>query len=123
MAGFTALALLLAMLGVSAVMAHLVAARTREFGIRMALGATPANIASLVSRHTLWPVLFGLGAGLAAALGLSRLVQSFLYGVTPTDAATYLSAIAAVALATPIAIAGPLRRATAVECTVALREE
>jgi putative ABC transport system permease protein len=120
---FAGLALLLAMIGVHSVLANLVASRTREIGIRMALGATPAGIGTLIARQSLSPVLFGLVAGLAGGAALGRVIRSMLFQVAPDDPVTFAVSAAAIAAATPIAIWYPVRRATHVECTVALREE
>jgi putative ABC transport system permease protein len=120
---FAALALLLAMIGVHSVLANLVAARTREIGIRMALGSTPAGIGRLIAGQTVPPVAAGVAVGLAGSLALGRVIQSMLFQVAPYDPLTLSLAAAAVAIATPLAIWWPVRRATRVECTVALRDE
>jgi predicted permease len=120
---FAGLALLLAMIGVYSVLANLVASRTREIGIRMALGATPQGIGRMVAAQSLWPVLGGLVVGLAASLAVSRLLTDFLFGVSPADPLTFALTVSAIAIAAPLAVWGPVRRATRVECTVALREE
>jgi ABC-type antimicrobial peptide transport system permease subunit len=117
------LALLLAAIGLYGVMAHSVARRIREIGIRMALGARRGEVLWLILRDV--ALMIGLGAliGLPAAFGLTRLVSSFLYGLTPQDplsiAASTLVLIAITALAGYI----PARRATAVDPMVALRHE
>jgi putative ABC transport system permease protein len=120
---FAGLALLLAMIGVSVILAGLVASRTREIGIRIALGATPADVGLTIAGQTLRPLAIGLILGLGGSLMLSRVIESFLIGIAPTDPVTYLLAIATVAVAAPPAVWAPLRRATRIECTVALREE
>jgi predicted permease len=120
---FAGLALTLAMVGVHSVLAHLVASRTREIGIRMALGATPAGIARLMAGQSLRPMLFGLGAGLLASAALGRVIGSMLFQVPPYDPVTFALSIAGILAVTPLAIWMPVRRATRVECTEALRED
>jgi putative ABC transport system permease protein len=120
---FAGLALLLSMIGVYSVLANLVASRIREIGIRMALGATPAAIGRMVAGQSLKPLAIGLALGLAGSLALSRVLTSLLIGVAPNDPVTFLLAIASVVLVAPLAVWAPVRRATRVECTVALREE
>ncbi|PYT14607.1 MAG: multidrug ABC transporter substrate-binding protein, partial [Acidobacteria bacterium] len=80
-AAFAILATALAMLGLYGVMAHGVARRTREIGIRMALGAAPRRIGSMIMREIVWILGFGLGVGIPAALASTRLIESRLYGV------------------------------------------
>jgi ABC-type antimicrobial peptide transport system permease subunit len=104
-------------------MAFTVARRTREIGVRMALGAAAADVMWLVMREVLWLVTSGATIGLIAALALSRLVQTQLYGITPHDPSTIV--VAAVALGIVAAVAGyiPARRATRVNPVLALRYE
>ncbi len=120
---FAILATVLAMLGLYGVMAHSVARRTREIGIRMALGAQPAGIRGMVLREMLWILLAGLGAGIPAALAISRLTRSQLYGVKAYDAVVV--ALAALALAATAVAAAylPARRASQVSPMSALRYE
>ncbi len=120
---FAALALTLGMLGIYGVLAGLVASRVREIGIRMAIGATPAQIGALVLGQSMMPVAAGLAAGLAASLALGRFLESLLFQVRPRDPLTLGLALAAVLAAAPLAVWVPLRRATHVDCTVALHEE
>ena len=120
---FGALATLLAAVGLYGVMAFMVTRRTREIGIRMALGAGGGSVVWLIMREVLILAITGLAIGLAAATGLTRLIEAQLFGVKATDIATMLFAtfgIAAVAL-----LAGylPARRATAVDPIRALRFE
>jgi putative ABC transport system permease protein len=120
---FGLLALLLAAVGLYGVMAYAVSQRTREIGIRMALGARRADILNLVLREGMAVVAVGAGAGLVGAFAASRLVVSFLYGVGGTDATTYALTAAVLAAIGFVAILVPARRATKVNATVALRSE
>jgi predicted permease len=121
--GFGVLATLLAAMGLYGVMAYTVTRRTREIGIRMALGARRGDVAWLVMREVLILLAVGLVIGVPAALGLSRFVQAQLYGIKPADAATM--ALAIVGIATVASLAGylPGRRATRVDPMQALRWE
>jgi predicted permease len=120
---FAALALLLAAAGVYGVMSYLVSRRTRELGIRMALGARPHDVMRQVMQENLTLVLVAVVAGLGGAWALTRYLKTMLYGVTAMDAATL--AIAPVVLAVTVALAslGPARRAGRVDPMTALREE
>ena len=120
---FGILATLLAAIGLYGVMAFMVARRTREIGIRMALGASGASVVWLVMREVLILAATGLAIGLGSALGLTRLVEAQLFGVKPTDVATLI--VAALGIATVAMLAGylPARRATAIHPMRALRFE
>jgi predicted permease len=120
---FGFLATLLAVIGLYGVMAYTVARRTREIGIRMALGAFQKHVIWMVMREVLVLVAIGIVAGLGAALALTRLVQAQLYGITPSDPATL--AIAALGLAAVACAAGfvPALRASRVDAMNALRYE
>ncbi|MEO8099210.1 MAG: ABC transporter permease [Acidobacteriota bacterium] len=120
---FAGVALVLAMVGVYSVLTNLVASRTREIGIRMALGASPAGIGRMVAAQSFRPIVIGMLVGLGVSLGLSRLIESMLFQVKPHDPLTLGLAATAILLAAPLAIWIPVRRATRVECTVVLREE
>ncbi len=121
--GFALFALLLAAVGIYGVIAGQVAQRTQEIGVRMALGARPADVARLIARGGGAPVLAGLAVGLAAALGLGRYLSAMLYGVSAQDPAT-LAAVAAILLAcAALALALPARRAARVDPAIALRVE
>ena len=108
---FAALALVLGMLGVYGVLSNLVAARVREIGIRMAIGASPASIGKLVVRQSITPVAIGVVAGLAATAVLGRFLESLLFQVRPRDPLTLTLAACAVLAMCPLAIYLPLRRA------------
>jgi predicted permease len=120
---FGALATLLAVIGLYGVMAYTVARRTREIGVRMALGAVAGDVIWLVMRDVLVLVGSGLVLGLVAAWGLSRLVTSQLYGVSGSDPLTMAGACFALALVAAIAGYIPARRATRVNPVLALRYE
>jgi predicted permease len=120
---FGGLATLLAAIGLYGVMAFTVSRRTREIGIRMALGANSGSVIRLIMKEVLLLAGAGLAIGLAAAIGLTRLVEAQLFGVKPTDLTTLL--LATLGIATVVALAGylPARRATAIDPMHALRFE
>ena len=120
---FGALALLLAAIGVYGLRAYDVARRTREIGIRIALGATTGNVAALVLRDGLWTTGAGLIAGFLLALGLGQVVSGLLYEVSPFDPLTMAVAAAALSGATLLATYFPARRATRIAPLEALRTE
>lgn len=121
--GFAGVALLIAIAGVFGVMTFLVNSRTREIGIRMALGAAPGQVSRFVLASSLWLILLGLAVGLAAALAAARYIESQLFGVTPTDPVTLLSVAAVVAVAATLATWHPARRASRVDPAITLRAE
>jgi len=118
---FAALALLLASLGVYSVMAHLVAFRTSEIGIRMALGATPGAVMRMVLGHSSRLTLAGIVLGVAGGLAVSRLIRQVLFEVDPADPRIYLAVSATLLLVAACASWFPARRATRVDPVVALR--
>jgi ABC-type antimicrobial peptide transport system permease subunit len=111
MAGFSMLALLLASLGIYAVVAFAVEHRTRELGIRTALGATRADLIGMVVRDTLAVVGLGLGTGLALAMLAARGLEGVLFGVAPADGATFVGALVLLLAASFLAAFLPARRA------------
>jgi putative ABC transport system permease protein len=120
---FALVALLLTAVGLHGLLAYSVTSRTREIGLRVALGALPADVGRLVLRQGLGLTLTGIALGLAIALYATRLLERLLYGVEATDGLTFL-AVAAVLLAVAgLACGLPLRRALAVDPSVALRHE
>jgi predicted permease len=120
---FSTLALLLAAIGLYGVLAYSVGQRTREIGIRMALGATRTNILRLVVRQGMGMVVIGLGVGLLFSLALARLLDRFVYGVTSRDPATILMAAVLLCAVGAMACWLPARRATHVDPLRALRQE
>jgi len=121
--GFGVLALILAALGIYGVLSYSVSRRTREIGVRMALGATRRDVAGLVVREGLLMTAAGVVLGLAAALGLTRFLEKVLYEVRPGDPVTYVAVAAILMGVALVATWLPARRATAVDPLVALRAE
>ena len=117
---FAGTALLLAALGTYGVVSFAVQQRTREFGIRLAIGADAARVRALVLRQAMRLVLAGAGLGLAGALVAGRVVETLLFGVTPFDVGSYAAATAALALAVLGAAWWPARRASRVNPLIAL---
>jgi predicted permease len=122
-AAFALTALVLALTGIYGVMAYAVTQRTQEIGIRMALGATSANVMRLMLRFGLQLTGIGIGLGLAGAFGVTRLLATMLFEVKPTDPLTFVDAAALLTVAALLACWLPARRATKVEPMVALRTE
>ncbi|MGB9465256.1 MAG: FtsX-like permease family protein [Candidatus Acidiferrum sp.] len=120
---FAALGLAAALLGVYGVVSYSVARRTQEIGVRMALGAARSDFLRMVLRQGLTLVAFGAAIGAAGALGATRVLTSELYGVTPTDPATFSAAIALMLLVGGFACWIPARRAMRVDPMVAFRYE
>ncbi|HEX4949280.1 MAG TPA: ABC transporter permease [Blastocatellia bacterium] len=120
---FALLGLVLAAVGIYGVMSYAVAERTNELGIRIALGASSRDVLRLILKHGLQLAVIGLGIGLVGALGLTRVMKGFLFGVSATDPATFaLIALLLLAVA-GLACYWPARRATKVDPLVALRYE
>jgi len=117
------MALLLGVVGIYGVISYSVSQRTREIGIRLALGAPAANVRALFLRYALTLVGIGAAIGLAAAAGLSRLLTSLLFGVDPADPLTYISVAALLMLFAAAAAYIPARRATGIDPVNALRSE
>ncbi|MBA3258132.1 MAG: FtsX-like permease family protein [Gemmatimonadales bacterium] len=117
------LALLLGLVGVYGVTSYLVTQRTREVGLRLALGAEPGQLVRMVVRQGMSVAAVGIGIGLLGALAVARLMAGLLSGVGPTDIATLVTVTALLALATLLANYVPARRAARVDPLVALRSE
>ena len=123
LSAFAGIALLLAALGIYGVLGYFVSQRSRELGIRLALGAKPAELFRLVVGQGMRPVAAGAVIGLAGAAGITTLMRSLLFGVTPVDPAAYAVAIAVLAAIAIAACAVPALRATRVDPLIALRDE
>ena len=118
-----ALAVALAGFGIAAVVSYSVSRRRREMGIRLALGARPAQVRRLVLREGLMPVVLGLGLGVVAALALTRALASMLFDLSPSDAPTFVATTAVLMIVAIAAIWVPAARATRVDPTRTLRSE
>jgi putative ABC transport system permease protein len=120
---FAALALLLSAVGIFGVMSYTVSRRTQEMAIRMALGAGHRDVLGLVLGEGFAIALIGVAVGFAAALGLSRVMAGYVYGIKPTDPLTFAGAALLLMAVAVLATYVPARRATRVDPTVALRYE
>jgi predicted permease len=120
---FAVLALLLACIGIYGVMAHDVARRTRQIGIRLALGATPEAVLAVVLRHAVTIAALGLAGGAAASAAASRAVEGLIFGVEPRDPMTFIVAATLLVVTALAAAYLPARRAAHVDPAIALRVE
>jgi putative ABC transport system permease protein len=123
LAAFAGLALLLAAIGIYGVMSYTVAQRRREIGLRLALGAQPRNVVGMMLNRGLRLTLMGLAAGLAGAAGLSRLLTTLLFGVSPLDGWTFAAVPVLLLLVAGLAAYLPSRGAARIDPLVALRED
>ena len=121
--GFAGFAMILAAIGIYGVMSFLVTQGTADIAIRMALGARRASILSLVFKQGMRLALLGIVVGLVGALGLTRMMSSLLFGVTPTDPFTFFSVLALLLCVALSACLFPAGRAMRIDPMVALRTE
>jgi putative ABC transport system permease protein len=120
---FAATALLLSAVGIYGVLSYTVAQRTRDIGIRMALGASRANVARDILGHGMLLTGIGVAAGIAGAMAGARLIRSLLFGIQPSDATTFVAVSMLLGIVALIACYIPARRAMTVNPMVALRHE
>jgi putative ABC transport system permease protein len=120
---FAALAVVLSIIGVAGVIAYAVSRRTREIGLRVALGATQRQVVTMMIARGFVPTMIGVGVGLAGALAVTRLLSGLLFGVATTDATVFAEASAILAVAALAATYVPARRATAIDPMIALRAD
>jgi ABC-type antimicrobial peptide transport system permease subunit len=120
---FAILAVVLACTGLYGVISYTVAERTREVGVRMALGATRGNVLALVFAQSGRLVVAGIAVGLVAAFFATRLLETLLYGIRPTDLTTFFSVPACLTVVALVAALIPARRATQVDPIIAMRAE
>ena len=120
---FAGVALLITVIGLYGLLAYSVTERTREMGIRMALGARPFDVWKLVTSHGLMLTILGVAIGIAGAFGLTRLMSTLLFGVTPMDPLTFFGGAGLLILVALLACYVPARRAMRVNPLEALRYE
>jgi putative ABC transport system permease protein len=120
---FAGLTLILAAVGIYGVMSYAVTQRTQEIGIRIALGARPADVLKLIVNSGIVLALTGVAIGVVIAFGLTRLMEAVLFGVTPTDALTFVIGSLALVAVAGLACYVPARRATKVDPLVAMRQD
>jgi ABC-type antimicrobial peptide transport system permease subunit len=120
---FAGSALLLAAIGIYGLMSYAVQQQTQEIGVRMALGADKSSMLRLVLRQGMTPALIGVILGLAGAFALTRLMESLLYEVKPTDPVSFLGVAAILVFVATVAVLIPARRAMSIDPVIALRAE
>jgi ABC-type antimicrobial peptide transport system permease subunit len=118
---FAVMALLLASVGVMGVVGFVASRRTRECGIRIALGSTPSGVKWLMARQGMGPVAFGLAAGVAAAQAADRMIAALLVGIRETNALVLMADVLLLAVAAGIAAYLPARRVTRIDPSMTLR--
>jgi predicted permease len=123
LAVFAGLALLLASIGIYGVLSYLVGQRTREIGIRIALGAARRDVLRMILADGAWMTFTGIAIGIGAALGLTQLMSSMLFGVKPTDLATFFFVVLTLCLIAAAACYIPARKAMKIDPLIALRDE
>jgi len=121
--GFAALALLLGVVGLYGVIAYSVSQRTREIGVRMALGAQRAAVYQLILKEAGWLTFFGIAAGVVCSIGVATLIRSLLFGVTAWDVSTLGAVAGGLGVCAMLASYFPARRAASVNPVEALRAE
>src|SRR5207302_261351 len=119
---FAGAAILLVVIGLYGVISRSVGQRTRELGIRIAIGARPDEMVWLVLRHSLGLAMIGILIGYALALVVTRLISGFLFGITATDVPTYAAIAVGLAAMSIVASYIPARRAARIDCAECLRE-
>ena len=120
---FAGLALVLGLVGIYGVLSFLVSRRTQEIGIRIALGAQPGDVLRLILKEGAKFALFGIVIGMVSALAITRLISSQLYGISPVDPVTFLSAAVLMTAVTMLACYIPTRRAMRIDLLLALRQD
>ncbi len=120
---FAGVALLLALAGIYGVLSYGVSRRTAEIGVRLAMGASPRGVLALIVRQGMQPVLLGAGVGVGAAMLLTRLMRSLLFGVSATDLVTYIGVSLVLGVAALVSCYWPARQAVKVDVVAALRQE
>jgi putative ABC transport system permease protein len=123
LASFASVAVLLAAIGVYGVLAYLVSQRTQEIGVRLAIGATPADVVRLFVREGAGLTLIGVAAGLAGAVAVTRALSTLLFGVTTTDPITFAGVAGTLGIVALLATYLPARRAAKVDPMAALRAD
>ena len=123
LAAFAGVALLLALAGIYGVLSYSVSRRTAEIGVRLALGASPGGVLALIVRQGMQPVLLGGVAGIGAAVLLTRLMRTLLFGISATDLLTYLAVTGVLGVAALLSCYWPARQAVKVDVVAALRQE
>jgi ABC-type antimicrobial peptide transport system permease subunit len=120
---FATSALLLAAIGIYGVVSYSVQQQTKDIGVRLALGADKSTILAMILRQGLMPAFIGVAAGLAGAFGLTRLMESLLYGVKSVDPASFFGVAAILLMVALLAVLFPARRAISLDPVAALRSD
>lgn len=120
---FAGIALVITLVGLAGVIGTSVSQRTREFGLRLALGATPRSVLAMVIRQGAWLVGVGLAAGVAGALAFSEVLTAYLYDTPPTDPLAYAAVVIVFLVAGALACFGPARRATSIDPLTSLKSD
>jgi putative ABC transport system permease protein len=123
LASFAGTAVLLAIGGLYGALSYIVSQRSRDIGVRVALGASARAISGLVVRQGMTPVIVGLGVGVLASLAIGRVIESMLFGISSRDLMTYVTVIAMIVAGALAACLVPARRAASVDAAVILRAE